>query len=105
MLKFFNANQKNSLKKLELILYQRKLKQQTKSATVKKILFDVKKYGDKAVIKYEKKFSKIKSSSNNIKFSKDDSIDTITFKLNEILEKMISSNPEQWIWTHNRWKL
>ena len=41
----------------------------------------------------------------NIKFSKDDSIDTITFKLNEILEKMISSNPEQWIWTHNRWKL
>jgi Kdo2-lipid IVA lauroyltransferase/acyltransferase len=41
----------------------------------------------------------------NIKFSKEDSIDTITLKLNEILEKMISSNPEQWIWTHNRWKL
>ena len=46
MLKFFNANQKNSLKKLELILNKRKLKQQTKSAIVKKILFDVKKYGD-----------------------------------------------------------
>ena len=44
MLKFFNANQKNSLKKLELILNKRKLKQQTKSATVKKILFDVKLY-------------------------------------------------------------
>ena len=28
----------------------------------------------------------------------------ITEKLNEILEKMIISNPDQWIWTHNRWK-
>ena len=28
----------------------------------------------------------------------------LTKKLNEILEKMISNNPNQWIWTHNRWK-
>ena len=88
MLKFFNANQKNSLKKLELILYQRKLKQQTKSATVKKILFDVKKYGDKAVIKYEKKFSKIKSSSNNIKFSREE-INKFSKKIDRELKKAI----------------
>ena len=25
-------------------------------------------------------------------------------KLNQVLEKMISKNPGQWIWTHNRWK-
>ena len=25
-------------------------------------------------------------------------------KLNEILEEMISRNPNQWIWSHNRWK-
>ena len=25
-------------------------------------------------------------------------------KLNKVLEKMISKNPSQWIWTHNRWK-
>ncbi len=25
-------------------------------------------------------------------------------KLNEILERMIIKNPNQWIWTHNRWK-
>ena len=25
-------------------------------------------------------------------------------KLNSILEKMISKNPGQWIWTHDRWK-
>ena len=28
----------------------------------------------------------------------------ITEKLNKILEKMIIRNPNQWIWTHNRWK-
>ena len=25
-------------------------------------------------------------------------------ELNKILEKMIIRNPNQWIWTHNRWK-
>jgi len=28
----------------------------------------------------------------------------ISIKLNKILEEMISRNPGQWIWTHNRWK-
>jgi KDO2-lipid IV(A) lauroyltransferase len=28
----------------------------------------------------------------------------LTKKLNEVLEKMIIRNPNQWIWTHNRWK-
>ncbi len=28
----------------------------------------------------------------------------LTEKLNKILEKMIIQNPNQWIWTHNRWK-
>ena len=28
----------------------------------------------------------------------------ISIKLNKILEQMISKNPGQWIWTHNRWK-
>ena len=41
----------------------------------------------------------------NIKFSKNDSVYMITLKLNEILEEMIMMNPEQWIWTHSRWKI
>ena len=28
----------------------------------------------------------------------------LTERLNEVLEKMIIKNPNQWIWTHNRWK-
>ncbi len=39
-----------------------------------------------------------------IYFTDDLSIDEITKQLNIILEKMILENPEQWIWTHNRWK-
>jgi len=34
---------------------------------------------------------------------KQDVID-ITVKINKILEKMITDNPTQWIWSHNRWK-
>ena len=39
-----------------------------------------------------------------IVFEKDLSIENITQELNYKLEKMIIKNPEQWIWSHNRWK-
>ena len=29
---------------------------------------------------------------------------TITLKINNIIEKMIIKNPTQWLWSHNRWK-
>jgi KDO2-lipid IV(A) lauroyltransferase len=28
----------------------------------------------------------------------------LSLELNKVLEKMINKNPDQWIWTHNRWK-
>ena len=37
-------------------------------------------------------------------FSRDKSILQITNELNLELEKMIISNPNEWIWSHNRWK-
>ena len=37
-------------------------------------------------------------------FNKTSSIQEITDKLNYLLEKMILKNPDQWIWTHNRWR-
>ena len=42
--------------------------------------------------------------SKPIKVSKTKSISEITEFLNQILEKMILKNVDQWIWTHDRWK-
>ena len=44
------------------------------------------------------------SIHNPIKFSNEDTIENITLKLNQVLERMILKKPEQWIWSHNRWK-
>ncbi len=67
----------------------------------------VKKFSSKIVPVYierigENKF-KIKFYKS-IEFSKDESLENITLNLNSLLEEMIKKNPEQWIWSHNRWK-
>ena len=45
---------------------------------------------------------------NPIKIEKTDNPESdkknITIKINKIIEKMVLRNPEQWIWTHGRWK-
>ena len=40
----------------------------------------------------------------SLKFHNQDTLEKITLELNNIIEKMILKNPDQWIWTHNRWK-
>ena len=90
MLKFLNFNQKNSLKKLESILNIRKTRQQNQSAIVKKILYNVKKNGDKAVIMYEKKFSNIKNKSEKLQFSKNE-INSILKTIDKKLKKSIDT--------------
>ena len=37
-------------------------------------------------------------------FDENKSLEEITNKLNKILEEMILQNPDQWIWSHDRWK-
>ena len=67
----------------------------------------VKKYGYLVVPVFIERFKNIKfkiSFYDPIKFSKDTSELEITDKLNNILEKMIISKPDHWIWSHNRWK-
>ena len=67
----------------------------------------VKKFGAKVVPIYIERIE-----SNNFKlvihepisFLNNDTVNYITLTLNKIIEKMIIKNPEQWIWTHNRWK-
>ena len=39
-----------------------------------------------------------------INFDDKTPVKDITDKLNHVLEKMIIHKPEQWIWSHNRWK-
>ena len=39
-----------------------------------------------------------------ILFNENKSLEEITDRLNKILEEMISKNPDQWIWSHDRWK-
>ena len=37
-------------------------------------------------------------------YNENTSIEEITLDLNKWLEKMILANPDQWIWSHDRWK-
>ena len=67
----------------------------------------VKKYNMPVVPVYIERISGINFKleiKEPIIFSKEDTIQDITNQLNKILEKMILKNPEQWIWSHNRWK-
>jgi KDO2-lipid IV(A) lauroyltransferase len=67
----------------------------------------VKKFNCKIVpiyIERKKNENFILEIQNPITFNNDYTIEEITLKLNQLLEKMIIRNPQQWIWTHNRWK-
>ncbi len=69
MIKTLNNKIRNFNKELDNLILKRKTKVQTNSVSVIKIINDVKKNGDKALLKYEKKFNKnniIKPSSNHI---------------------------------------
>ena len=56
-MKVLNSNKKNFEKDLDQLLLQRKKKVQSSSVSVTSIIKDVKKNGDKAILKYEKKFN------------------------------------------------
>ena len=58
-------------------------------------VFIKRKSNDQFLIEFKEKISP-KIYKNNKK--------EITEKLNQILEQMIRDNPDQWIWTHDRWK-
>ncbi len=73
MLRLIKTNQKNFLLKLSFILDKRKSESSHIDSKIKSIIQDIKKNGDLALIKYEKKFSKFKNiSRNNIKFTKEE---------------------------------
>ena len=67
MIKILNSEIKNFDKNLDSLLSKRKNKFKLNSISVIKIIKDVKKNGDKAVLKYEKRFSKNKIIKPNLK--------------------------------------
>ena len=70
MLKYLDSTKKNFIKKLEFDLSKRSVNKSKKHIIVKKIITDVKKNKDEAVLKYEKKFSKSKQiKTKDFKFS------------------------------------
>ena len=54
--------------------------------------------------RYKKFFFKIKIH-NPVNIQNNRNILEITNQLNKILESMIIAKPDQWIWSHNRWKI
>ena len=58
MIKILDSKNKNFDKTLDTLLSKRKNKVQLNSVSVIKIIKDVKKNGDKAILKYEKRFNK-----------------------------------------------
>ena len=67
----------------------------------------IKKFKISAVPVYIERVESIKfkiSIKEPIIFEEKSTIQDITDELNRVLEKMIMKRPEQWIWSHNRWK-
>jgi histidinol dehydrogenase len=88
MLKILKLNSKNSSKSLKNFLEKRKSVQKNQTNIVSKIIRNVKRDGDKAVINYEKKFSKIKVKSNRVFFTSKE-INKISKKIDLKLKKSI----------------
>ena len=90
MLNYLNGNKKNFEKRLSIILNKRKSIQTKKLNDVRSIIKNVRNNKDKALIKYEKKFSSINSKIDikNMKFSKEE-IEKISKKINPKLKRSI----------------
>ena len=88
-LKVLRFNNKNSSKSLKIFLDKRKSIQKNQTSIVRKVIQGVKKNGDKAVLYYEKKFSKIKTKSNKVLFTSKE-INKISKKTDLKIKKSIN---------------
>ena len=89
MIRILNTKTREFNKQLSYYLSLRKLNFSSKSGVVRKIIIDVKKNKDKSLIKYEKKFNKLKQlNKKNLYFSNSE-IRSITKKLNPKIKRSI----------------
>ena len=85
-MKVLNSNSKNFDKSLDILLLRRKNKIQSNLISVTKIIKDVKKNGDKAILKYEKRFNK-----NNVIVPTSSQINSSTKLLDKKVKKAIDA--------------
>ena len=85
-MKVLNSNSKNFDKSLNILLLRRKNKIQSNLISVTKIIKDVKKNGDKAILKYEKRFNK-----NNVIIPTSSQINSSTKLLDKKIKKAIDA--------------
>ena len=85
-MKVLNSNSKNFDKSLDILLLRRKNKIQSNLISVTKIIKDVKKNGDKAILKYEKRFNK-----NNVIIPTSSQINSSTKLLDKKVKKAIDA--------------
>ena len=89
MIRILDTKKREFNKKLNYYLNSRKFNFSSKSSVVKKIIMDIKKNQDKSIIKYEKKFNKLKKlNKQNLYFSKSEIKSTIK-KLNPNIKRSI----------------
>ena len=105
MLKLIRSNQTNFLAKLDFILEKRKYKNPNIDSKIKSIVQDVKKNKDIALIKYEKRYSKLKNiSQENIKFSESEK-NKIIKKLDIKIKKSIDLAYNRIFYFHKKQKM
>ena len=85
MIKVFNFKKSNYTKKLALFLRKRTLGNNKEEKLVKSILSDIKKNGSKAVLKYEKKYSKNSQIKPSIK-KINSSIKSLDWKVKDAID-------------------
>ena len=60
------------------------------------------------ILRVNKQFKFLLKIEKPLEFNKINSLNSeasnLTLKINQIIEKWVSENPEQWFWVHNRWK-
>jgi KDO2-lipid IV(A) lauroyltransferase len=60
------------------------------------------------ILRVNKQFKFLLKVEKPLEFNKINSLNSeatnLTLKINQIIEKWVGENPEQWFWVHNRWK-
>ena len=60
------------------------------------------------IFRINKEFKFLLQIEKPLEFDETNSLNSesskLTLKINQIIERWVSENPEQWFWVHNRWK-